>query len=139
MPSNSSSELAENGAAMQNVPQRVVAAWASNDSDAFAEVFTEDGSLILPGDIFLTDREEIRSFMKTAFSGPYKGTRVFGEPLAIKQLGPGAALLITRGGVLEPGETEVAAERAIRATWVLVKQGDDWLVTAYQNTPIGAA
>lgn len=125
-------------AAVQEVPGRVMAAWASNDADAFAEVFTEDASLILPGDVYLTSREEIRSFMTAAFAGPYKGTRVFGKPVAVKPLGADAVMMITQGGVMAPGETEVAPERAIRATWVLSRQPSGWLVTAYQNTPVAA-
>lgn len=122
--------------AAQSVIGRIVAAWAKNDADAFAETFTEDGSLILPG-VFLTSREEIRSFMAQAFSGPYKGTNVTGTPLAIKPLADGA-LVITQGGVLAPGETEVAPERKIRASWLLAKNGTTWRIKAYQNTPATA-
>ncbi|MBO3750569.1 SgcJ/EcaC family oxidoreductase [Streptosporangiaceae bacterium NEAU-GS5] len=136
MPTETARPAAEDMAAMQAVPSRIVAAWADNDPDAFAEVFTEDGSLILPGDVFLTSREQIRAFMKAAYAGPYKGTRVTGEPQAIKVLGPDAALLITKGGVLMPGETEVSAEQLIRATWTLKRVGGEWRLTAYQNTRV---
>jgi uncharacterized protein (TIGR02246 family) len=128
----------ETAAAIRAVPARIVRAWADNDAAAFAAAFTEDGTLILPG-VFLTGSEEIRSFMSQAYAGPYKGTNVTGTPLAVKYLGEHAAQIITQGGVLGPGETEVAAERAIRATWTLVKQGPDWLITAYQNTPLRAS
>ncbi|MEU5725670.1 MULTISPECIES: SgcJ/EcaC family oxidoreductase [unclassified Micromonospora] len=128
----------ETAAAIQAVPGRIVQAWADNDGAAFAAAFAEDGTLILPG-VFLTGRKEIQGFMSQAYAGPYKGTNVTGTPLAVKQLGEGAALVITQGGVLQPGETEVAPERAIRATWTLVKQGPDWLITAYQNTPLRAS
>ncbi|MEU9891645.1 SgcJ/EcaC family oxidoreductase [Sphaerisporangium sp. NPDC051011] len=124
--------------AVREVPRRMVAAWAKNDGEAFASIFTEDATMILPGDIYVTGRESIRAFMDAAYSGPYKGTRVFGEPLSAKFLGPEAAVLTTKGGVLTGEETEVSPERAIRATWVLAKQDGQWLVTAYQNTPIGA-
>ncbi|MEV6986843.1 SgcJ/EcaC family oxidoreductase [Sphaerisporangium sp. NPDC051017] len=124
--------------AVREVPRRMIAAWAKNDGEAFASIFTEDATMILPGDIYVTGRESIRAFMDAAYSGPYKGTRVFGEPLSAKFLGPEAAVLTTKGGVLTGEETEVSPERAIRATWVLAKQDGQWLVTAYQNTPIGA-
>jgi uncharacterized protein (TIGR02246 family) len=124
--------------AVREVPQRIIAAWAENDGDAFADVFTEDATMILPGGIYVTGREGIRAFMSAAYSGPYKGTRVFGEPVSAKFLGTEAAVLVTKGGVLTGKETEVAPERAVRATWVLAKQDGQWLITAYQNTPIGA-
>lgn len=129
---------AEDAEAVKQVPQRVMAAWERNDADAFAEIFTEDGTLVLPGDIHLKSREEIRAFLTKAYAGPYKGTRVTGTPIGVKHLGSDITLLTTQGGVMAPGETEVSPERAIRASWLLVKQGREWLITAYQNTPIHA-
>lgn len=136
MPTETARPSAEDIAAMQTVPGRIVAAWAGNDADAFADVFTEDGTLILPGDVFLTGRDQIRAFMKTGYAGPYKGTRVTGEPQAVKVLGPDSALIITKGGVLMPGESEVSAEQLIRATWVLKRVDGTWMLTAYQNTRV---
>jgi uncharacterized protein (TIGR02246 family) len=130
--------MTDDVAAVRNVPQRIVDAWAANDAEAFAGVFTEDARLILPGDIFLKGREAIQSFMAAGYSGPYKGTRVYGDPVDMRQISDDVVLLVTRGGVLAPGETEVAPERTIRATWVIVKQGEDWLISAYQNTPVSA-
>ena len=139
MSSNSSSVLADDAVAIRTVPQRISAAWADNDGAAFAAAFTADATLILPGDIFLTSREQIASFMTAAFAGPYKGTRVFGEPLSARFLADGAAVVVTRGGVLAPGDEEVAPERTIRATWVLTRHDGEWLIAAYQNTPVGSA
>ncbi|MEV0460191.1 SgcJ/EcaC family oxidoreductase [Catellatospora methionotrophica] len=126
-------------AAVTSVPQRIIEAWAKHDADAFAAAFTEDGTLILPGDIFLRGREEVRGFMAAAFAGPYQGTRVTGTPLALKPLGESVVLVLTQGGVLAPGEEAVSAERAIRASWLLAKQDGEWLITAYQNTPVKAS
>ncbi|MFD4660047.1 SgcJ/EcaC family oxidoreductase [Kitasatospora sp. NPDC058444] len=125
-------------AALSAVPQRIVAAWAEQDAEGFAEVFTEDATLILPGDVFLTSREAIRAFMTQAFAGPFKGTRVTGDPVSVRPLAENVAVLVTRGGVLAPGDAEVTAERAIRATWVLAREGADWKIASYQNTPIAA-
>lgn len=126
-------------AAVQDVPARFVAAWAANDADAFASVCAEDATMVLPGDVFLRSRREIRDFMAAGFSGDYKGTRVTGTPVSVRFLSPDVAVLITQGGVLDPGDTMVSAKRAIRAIWVLSRTGDEWLVSAYQNTPIAAA
>jgi uncharacterized protein (TIGR02246 family) len=120
--------------AIQAVPGRIVAAWAQHDAAAFARVFAEDGSMILPG-VYLTGREAIRDFMDQAFAGAYRGTRVTGTPIAVKPLAQEVVLLLTQGGVLSEGETEVSGAGAIRASWLLRKDGGEWLLAAYQNTP----
>ncbi|MFM9372900.1 SgcJ/EcaC family oxidoreductase [Streptomyces sp. Da 82-17] len=123
----------------QALPQLVVAAWADNDADAFAELFTDDATLILPGDVFAKGKEAIRKLMKAGYAGPYRGTKVTGTPIDAKAVGGDVAVLVTEGGVIAPGEEQVAPERAIRATWVLAKQAEGWRITAYQNTPRAAA
>ena len=116
------------------VPARMVQAWAAHDADAFADLFAEDGTLILPG-VYRTGRAEIREFMTAAYQGPYRGTRVTGQPIAIKPLGPGAVALITVGGVLAPGQEDLAPQNAIRASWILVKRDGRWVLAVYQNCP----
>lgn len=139
MPTDSST-VTENGvnpdiAAVAGVAQRVIAAWAAQDGDAFAEIFTENGSMVLPGSIFQTSREGIRAFMKGAFQGPYKGTQVTGAPLGVRFITPDVAVMITKGGVMLAGETEVAPDRQVKATWVVVREGDGWQLAAYHNSP----
>lgn len=116
------------------LPERIVAAWAAQDPAAFAEVFSEDGSMILPG-VYRAGRDQIRQFMTEAFAGPYRGTRVTGQPLELRFLSDQVAVLITQGGVLAPGETAVADERAIRASWIAVHRDGRWQLAAYQNSP----
>lgn len=118
--------------------ERIVAAWANHDADAFAAVFSDDGSMILPG-VFCQGREQIRDFMAQAFAGPYRGTQVTGQPLALRAISDDVALIITRGGVMAAGETEVADERAIRASWLAVRRGGSWQLAAYQNSPYVAS
>jgi uncharacterized protein (TIGR02246 family) len=116
------------------VPARMVEAWAAHDAEAFAELFAEDGSLILPG-VYKKGREEIQRFMEAGYAGSYKGTRVTGKPLEIKPLAEGAVALVTVGGVLARGEAEVSSKEAIRASWILIRGEGRWELAVYQNCP----
>lgn len=119
------------------VPLRLVAAWSTNDAVAMASVFTEDGIMILPGDVYKKGRGEILSFMAAAFAGPFKGTGVTGRPVDVRFASDDVALLRTHGGILAPGETEIDPELAVRSTWVTVKKDGQWQLAAYQNSPRG--
>ncbi|MEV6694546.1 SgcJ/EcaC family oxidoreductase [Micromonospora sp. NPDC051196] len=116
------------------VTARMVAAWAAHDADKFAELFAEDGTLILPG-VYCQGRAAIRDFMAKAYAGPYRGTTVTGKPIGLKPLGPGAVALLTEGGVIAAGADELAAKDAIRASWILVKRDGAWVLAVYQNCP----
>lgn len=121
-------------AAIAALTQKVIAAWAYHDADAFAGVFTEDGTMILPG-VYKKGRDEIRAFLVESFAGNYKGTQVTGRPLEIRFFTPDSGVLITQGGVLGPGETEVSDAQSIRASWTVVKRDGSWHLASYQNTP----
>ncbi|MEU1586959.1 SgcJ/EcaC family oxidoreductase [Micromonospora sp. NPDC005710] len=121
-------------AAIAAVPGRLVKAWAAQDAQAFADIFVDNGSMLLPG-VYRQGKDNIRDFMSTAFGGPFKGTRVTGTPVEIKQLAPGAVALITEGGVIPAGETTLPDRAAIRASWILVNHDGEWLLSVYQNCP----
>lgn len=120
-----------------SVPLRLVAAWARNDAAGVADVFTEDGILILPGDVYKKGRDEVRSFMAAAYAGPFKGTGVTGRPVDLRFVSDDVALIRTHGGILAAGETEIAPELAVRSTWVTVRKNGQWYLAAYQNSPRG--
>jgi uncharacterized protein (TIGR02246 family) len=121
-----------------SVPLRLVEAWSRNDADDVAAAFTEDGVLILPGDVLKRGREEIRSFMAAAYAGPFKGTGVTGIPVDLRFATDDVALIRTHGGILAPGETEIDPALAVRSTWVVVRRDGVWYLAGYQNSPRGA-
>jgi uncharacterized protein (TIGR02246 family) len=127
-------DTAADTAAVAGVPGRIVAAWAGHDAGAFADVFTEDGTMILPG-LYLKGRQAIRDFMVEAFQGAYNGTQVTGQPIDLRFLTPDSALVVTQGGVLSAGQTELSAEELIRATWVIARVDGEWQLAAYHNCP----
>ncbi len=120
-------------AAIAALTQKVVAAWAYNDAESFAGVFVEDGTMILPG-IYLKGRDAIHAYLAESFAGPYKGTQVTGRPLDLRLLGADCGILLTQGGVLPAGHTEVPDEQSIRASWLVVKRDGEWRLAAYQNS-----
>jgi uncharacterized protein (TIGR02246 family) len=121
-------------AAIAALTQRMVAGWAYGEADTIADLFVEDGTLILAG-VFCNGREEVRDYFVKAFEGKYKGTQVVGKPISIRALGPDVAILLSQGGVLESGETEVSDSSAIRASWLCVRSDGQWKLAAYQNSP----
>lgn len=120
-------------AAIAALTQKVVAAWAYNDADSFAGVFVEDGTMILPG-MYLKGRDAIHAYLVESFAGQYKGTQVTGRPLDLRLLSADCGILLTQGGVLPAGHTEVPDEQSIRASWVVVKRDGQWWLAAYQNS-----
>ncbi len=74
--------------------------------------------------------------MSAAFSGPLKGTTVISAPVSTDYINAETGLVITEGGVILPGETDVSTERAIRGTWVLAPEDGEWRIRAYHSSPI---
>jgi uncharacterized protein (TIGR02246 family) len=121
-------------AAVAVLTQRLLAAWVHQDAASIADLFTEDGTLILPG-IFKQGRPDIQAFFKDAFDNQYAGTQVVGKPIGLRFLAADVALLLSSGGVVAAGETEVSDAQAIRASWFAVRADGQWRLAAYQNTP----
>jgi uncharacterized protein (TIGR02246 family) len=116
---------------------RVRAAWDANDADSFADMFIENGSVLI-GDTQLMSREEIREYLAKAFAGSYKGSKLIDEPLEIRLLGDGSsAVAITQGGFVRPGSTGLERGESTRTMWVIAKRDGDWRVVSYQSSPLG--
>jgi uncharacterized protein (TIGR02246 family) len=126
----------DDASAVRDVLNGIVEAWADNDADAFARFYAEDTSVVLPGGVYHRNRDELRSYMAAAFTGPFKGSRSMDEQESVRILGDDAAVVVSLSGVMMPGETEVPAERLRRATWVLAKRGGTWSVESYHNSPV---
>lgn len=121
--------------AVQAVPGRIMAAWADQDGERFSEVFTEDGTMVLPGQDVRRGRAEIAAFMTAAFAGPFRGTQVTGTPVDVRFLSTDTAVVVTRGGIISAGEESLTPDRAVNATWVVCKRSDCWQLAAYHNSP----
>jgi uncharacterized protein (TIGR02246 family) len=117
-----------------SVIHAVYDAWAAGDAAAFAELYTADATVVQPG-VHKQNNDDIRSTMAAGFTGPLRGSHVLDEPKSVRFLGSDTAVIITEGGILMAGQTELPADRVVRSTWVITKQDERWLVAAYQNSP----
>ncbi len=121
--------------AVLTVPQRIMGAWARNDADLFADTFTDNGSLLL-NDNQMTSREQIRAYMAAGYAGPLKGAKVHGWPLQVTRLSERAAMVVTQGGIMFPGEERIADRNSIRAMWLIVAEEGRWKLLSHQSSPI---
>ncbi|MEV1328125.1 SgcJ/EcaC family oxidoreductase [Micromonospora costi] len=120
-------------AAVREVLHRLYAAWTDNDAEAFAALYREDATVVMPG-VLHRGQDAVRAYMAAAFAGPLKGSRALDEPVDIRVLGD-TAVVVSTAGILLAGETEVPAERRRHATWTLHRRDGVWSIAAYANAP----
>jgi uncharacterized protein (TIGR02246 family) len=132
----SASTEAQDMQAIGGLAMRMSAAWAQHSGEAFAEVFTSDATVVLPGGVYLAGKQQITEYMNEQYAGKYKDTQVTGRPLGIRLIDENTGILVTQGGVLIPGAQEVTPEELIQGTWVCVRADGSWLVSAYHNSRV---
>ena len=123
--------------AVRDVLRQAYGAWADNDADAFAALYTVDATVVMPG-VFHPDRAAIHSYMRAGFAGPLRGSRAVDEERSVRVMGD-AAIVISRSIILRAGESDTpddADARAVTATWVLARTEDGWKIAAYSNAPV---
>lgn len=129
-------DVTADATAVREVLSQAYTAWADNDADAFAALYTEDATVVMPG-VFHPDRAAMHAYMGAGFAGPLKGSRAVDEERSLRILGD-AAVVISRSIILRAGEPDVPADadaRTVTATWVLARTGAGWKIAAYANAP----
>jgi uncharacterized protein (TIGR02246 family) len=61
---------------------------------------------------------------------------VTGWPLSVTPLGDDVVMVLTQGGIMLAGETEVAPSREIRAIWIIVRRDGEWKLLSHQSSPL---
>lgn len=122
-------------AVVRSVLEAAYNAWAANDADAFAALYTDDATIVLPG-TFHSGREAIRQYMAFGFAGPMKGTRPVDTPQNVRIINGDTGIVVSESVILFAGEEDAPRERYRRATWVVTKQDGEWLIDAYHNASL---
>jgi uncharacterized protein (TIGR02246 family) len=125
-------DLATDETAVKDLLGRMVAAWGANDADAFAELYTDEATVVTAGSQ-QQGKDEIRAFMAAGFAGPLKGTTSMEEPQRIRFVAQDVAIVNSLGGFILPGGEAVLPGLQRQATWVLTRAGSGWLVESYHN------
>jgi uncharacterized protein (TIGR02246 family) len=126
--------------AVLSVGMRLFNAVITKKPDAFADVFAEDGSLVQYDDE-LPSREDIRTYIRAAFGGPFKYCSIAGHFLSFDFLTDDIALVTERVGVLLPGEPAPPPERLFYVMWVIRKRAagqQQHEVLSFHQSPINA-
>ena len=119
--------------AVHDVLTRLYRAWADGDADAFAALYRDDATVVMPG-VLHRGRAATHDYMSAAFAGPLRGSRGIDQPQDVRVLGD-TAVVVSTAGILMAGESELPRERERLATWVLLRTDGRWLIAAYTNTP----
>ena len=130
-----SDSRAADTAAIQAVLVDSYKAWEAGDADGMVADYTADATVIMPG-ARRDNRDEIRDNMALAFEGPLKGTSTWNRQRSLRFVGTDAAVVVVESAILFPGQTEVADEGKVNATWVFEKRDGQWLIAAYHNSPV---
>ena len=112
----------------------LIAGWNDRDARAFASVFADDGSLIGFDGSDPNGRATIEREQQAIFAD-HTPAQYVAKVRSIELLAPTVALLRAVVGMIPPGESDLKPERNAHQTLLARKDGDDWRVVLFQNTP----
>jgi uncharacterized protein (TIGR02246 family) len=112
--------------AIRSLLTRLYDAWAHGDGTAYAQCFAERSDYITFNGMHLRGRTENATLHSALFRSVLKGTKLSAEIQSIELLSSGIALVHTAG----------SGRKKSYQTYVFMKQDEDWLIRAFQNTRV---
>jgi uncharacterized protein (TIGR02246 family) len=114
--------------------EELLEGWNDQDAGRFAAPFAENATVIGFDGSEQIGRASIASEMQQIFEDHQTATYV-AKVRAVDLLGPDVAVLRAAVGMIPPGKSELMPERNAHQTVVAVKQGQEWRILLFQNTP----
>jgi uncharacterized protein (TIGR02246 family) len=111
--------------------------WRAGDAAAYARLHTAEATYVAFDGTVMTGREEIAAGHQPLFDGIMRGSRLAVIERTIRFTDPTTAIVVQRAGIImrwQKGRTTPSGRRLSTNTTVLRRDGDGWLVTAFQNT-----
>jgi uncharacterized protein (TIGR02246 family) len=119
--------------AVERVLRRTVAAWNSGDAAAYGECFTADATYVTWVGTRYQGRAEIARSHAALFRTFLRGTVLADEIVAVRFIGPDAAIVSSNGDVLKGGKQNAKLTKA--QTYVVVREADGvWRIASFHNT-----
>jgi uncharacterized protein (TIGR02246 family) len=120
--------------AIEALYRAVLAGWNTDDADAFAAPFADDGQVVGFDGSEIAGRASIAEQMGAIFTDHATGSYV-GIIRSVQQLGADAALLRAVSGVVPAGESDLKPELNAIQSLVAERRDGGWQVILYHNTP----
>jgi len=131
-----SQKMSKDETAVRALVQKCIEGWNKGSGEAFAAQFAEDSDFIGGFGGYTKGRRQNASSHQQIFDTFFKGIRLWVQIKSVRFLKPDVALIHTVGKHLKPGESDASPEPEFRQTWTVSKHGKEWLIDAFQNTPI---
>jgi uncharacterized protein (TIGR02246 family) len=130
------SKSASDEAAIRSIPQRISEGWNQGNGRKIGDVYAVDGTLVAGDGTVTQGSNQIGEYHDRLFADRLKGTRLLVEVRNVRFLGRDIALMQTAGGILWPGEQQLAPGNDGIQSFVTVKQDGVWRVLLFQNTRV---
>jgi uncharacterized protein (TIGR02246 family) len=119
---------------VRDLYHRLLDGWNRRNAEDFAAPFAPDGEVVGFDGSENSGRAQIAAEMERIFADHATGTYV-GKVRRVHELGDGAVMLRAVSGVVPAGESDLEPKLNAVQTLVAERQGDEWRIVLYHNTP----
>jgi uncharacterized protein (TIGR02246 family) len=117
-------------------------AWNRGDAAGYASLFTDDADFAAWNGSHGHSRQAIEGAHRRLFDGPLAGSRIVlvdddaesARPESLRFIRPDVAIMVTPGVVVLAGQSATGPDHESAQTFVLIKNGGHWRVTAFHNS-----
>jgi uncharacterized protein (TIGR02246 family) len=122
--------------ALRALVHRIVEGWSNANGSAIAGVYASDGTLVAGDGTVTRGPDEIARYHDRQFEHFLKGTRLTVEVRSVHFLSDDVALMQTEGGILWPGQQQLAPGNSGIQSFIAVREDGTWRVRLFQNTRV---
>ncbi len=136
LPGAVASQTPQDSVAVRAFVEAYRTTWDEHDPSALAAFFARDGDMIMGSDPVAPGREAIQRWWRDYFARQEPERRVAIDVHAVRLVAPDVAVLdvaTTTGGRNARGEA--LPSRKARGTWVMVRRGGTWRISAMRGMP----